>query len=448
MASFRVLSKAVLVLALAHASAAAEKVEVPNAAASNSALAEQCSRALGSLAQLACELARALLPAATGAEVVVVELKSDTELPAPAALRERVREVVAGALSNGTVEPARQRTGLRVALALEVRSGRLGISADARPRTRLWERSRARHNTVELHAYAARPIDFELRRFVPAPPLVVTRVLKARAPERGIVAMACGDVGADHTQELVLVSRSHVRLGRLAGGEFSEGRRTTWQALSSVAPAPLREPIAFVDITASGRLRVGSSDRSHGLLLDAELVPTERYPNQLPLAEGCVERAGMGFESYVRTCAESSSNYTRAGDAGAGVRGGARERPAGAVLDAVASFSEATVGRLLEDGSLLLISGASSTPLLASAGAQLAVGDADGDGAPEIAVSRNTLDPTNDGLSLFTLEQGKLRLRFELAAPSISAIAVCRERDGAGMAPIVLASADEIWIVK
>ncbi len=81
-------------------------------------------------------------------------------------------------------------------------------------------------------------------------------------------------------------------------------------------------------------------------------------------------------------------------------------------------------------------------------GAQLALGDADSDGSPELAYSLDTLDASKDRLTLVTLEGNKLTPRFELPAPSISAIAICSQREGPGMAPIVVATGDELWLIR
>src|SRR5688572_12318026 len=68
--------------------------------ASKAASSSSCGLSQGSLAYIGCSLAAALLPGAAGAEVAVVELKSDRELPAPDALRERLRESVRAALTQ------------------------------------------------------------------------------------------------------------------------------------------------------------------------------------------------------------------------------------------------------------------------------------------------------------------------------------------------------------
>jgi hypothetical protein len=51
-------------------------------------------------------------------------------------------------------------------------------------------------------------------------------------------------------------------------------------------------------------------------------------------------------------------------------------------------------------------------------------------------------------LTLVTLTQGKLTPRFALPAPGISAVTICDRREGPGMAPIVVASGDELWLLR
>ena len=71
-----------------------------------------------------------------------------------------------------------------------------------------------------------------------------------------------------------------------------------------------------------------------------------------------------------------------------------------------------------------------------------------GDGTPELAYSADTLEGGNDRLTLVTLQDKRLTPRFELAAPSISAVAICSQREGPGMATVVLATGDELWLIR
>jgi hypothetical protein len=390
-----------------------------------------CQTSRGSLAYVGCSLAQKLLPAAGAASVTIVELKSDRELPAADTLRERVRSAVQSALRPpGTGAHSAERSKLSVELRLEKSGGVLRVTAELRRAMGLWQRVRHKKPPAEQHAFVEVAIDAELRALIPAPPLVVSETLKLKAPERGIVALSCGPLASDGGQELVLVSRSNIRVGRIAGRAFIERKRASWSALSPVAPAPLREPIAVAEVT-TGKLRVGLSDRRDGLILSDDLAVTERFQGLLPLpGDACVERSERGWLALARPCTGAA----------------AAPRRAAPTLDALAGVPATWLARDADSGTLhttargLLPSGV-------RVGAQLALGDADSDGAPELAFSSDTLQPSEDRLSVVTLEGGKLRPRFVVAAPGISAIAICG-REGGGMAPIVLATGDELWLLR
>jgi hypothetical protein len=397
-----------------------------------------CQASQGSLALLGCSLAQKLGPAALGAGVTVVELKSDRELPAPGALSERVLHVVANAIVGGGASPKpTERSKLRVELRIEKSGGTLRVSAELRRATGLWQRILHNKPRAELRAFVEVPLDAELRSLIPPPPLVVAQTLKIKAPERGIVALACGPLGSEGGQELALVSRSSVRVGHIAGRVFVERKRAAWSALSPVAAAPLREPIANAEITPEGTLRVGLTDRRDGVELSSELAVMQRFEARLPVAGGCAARSELGLSVGLEPC---------------GTRGEVARAPATS-FDAVAGAGHGAVGRELGSARLLgALSDPQSrleSPLPAGrVGAQLALGDADSDGAPELAYSSDTLEAPKDRLVLVTLEAKKPIARFELAAPGIAAIAICNRREGPGMAPIVLAVGDELWLLR
>lgn len=411
------------------------------AEATSSAAPAACSASRGSLALLGCSLASSLLPQARGASVSVVELTTDQTLPAADALRERLRESVRLALAKP--QPDAEPSKLRVELKLDKSGSSLRVTADVRRSVGLWQRLRGHKPRVELHAFVEVPIDAELRALIPSPPLVVSQVLKMKAPERGIVALACGALGEDGGQELALVSRSSVRVGRIVKGGFAERQRVSWSGLSPVAPAPLREPIASAEIPAPGRLRIGITDRKDGLELDARLGVKSRFEGLLPVpGGGCVARAGVGLAGRLEACSKAEP---------------APGRRLGEVLDALAGARGWQVGRELATSKLAqsepaagkLAQGQSAAIALStSAGAQLALGDGDGDGVPELAYSAGTAEGSADRLTLVSLDGGGPRLRFELAAPSISAIAICAGREGPGMAPIAVVSGEELWLIR
>ena len=363
--------------------------------------------------------------------MTVVALKSDRELPAPDALRERVQSAVSAALGARRDAKSRDARKLLVELSIEKVGGVLRVTAELRRRTGLWQRIRHAKPSSERHAFVEAPLDAELRALIPPPPLVVSEVLKLPAPERGIVALACGPLGHDGGQELALVSRGNVRVGRIVGGAFAERKRAAWSGLSVVAPAPLREPIASAEITADGTLRLGLTDRRDGLVLSRDLGVLERFEGLLPVpGGGCVARSALGLAARFGRCATSGSS---------------RAEPV--TLDAVAGSPLAPLGR--EAGSARLWGARPELSQAASrVGAQLALGDADTDGNPDLAYSSDTLEPAKDRLTFVTLDGRKLTPRFELPARGISAIAICSVREGPGMAPLVIATGDELWLVR
>ena len=364
--------------------------------------------------------------------MTVVDLKSDRELPTAAALRERVQAAVTAALGprSPDAKPSDARK-LRVELSVEKSGGVLRVNAEVRRATGLWQRIRHAKPSSERHGFVEAPLDAELKALIPPPALVVSEVLKLKAPERGIVALACGPLGSDGGQELALVSRGNVRVGRVVGRAFAERKRASWSSLSAVAPAPLREPVASAEITTQGVLRVGLSDRKDGLELSRDLSVVARFPGLLPApGGGCVERSQLGVLARFDSCTAPGSS-----------------RAAPATLDAITGQSATQLGRDQVSGKL---SGARPELALAKSrvGAQLALGDADSDGAPDLAFSADTLDAARDRLTLITLEGNKLVPRFELPAPGISAIAICAGREGPGMAPVVVATGDELWLIR
>lgn len=306
----------------------------------------------------------------------------------------------------------------------------LRVSAELRRALGLWQRLRRDKPTSEAHGFAEVPLDAELRALVPPPPLVVGEALKVKSPDRGVVALACGPFGPDGGQELVLVSRSFVRVGRVQNRVFVERARAAWSSLSPVAASPLREPLASAEITAAGALRVGLSDRRDGLTLDRELNVAERYAGLLPLPGGtCTARHGLGLAVSPTPCA------------------GRPSLSSSPPLDALAGADDFWLGREMETGTLV---SARSGPALPNerVGAQLALGDADNDGYLELLYSADTLRAADDRLTLVTLKGDKVTARFQVPAPGISALAVCRRREGPGMAALVAAVGDELWLLR
>jgi hypothetical protein len=389
--------------------------------------ATSCRSPQSSLARLGCRLGEQLGAGARGATVTVLDLKSDRPLPNPDALRDRLRATVTDALGR-SAEPSKWR----VELTVEKAGGVLRVTADLRRALGLWQRLRREKPRSEAHAFVEVPLDGELRTLIPPPPLVVSETLRMKAPERGVVAVACGPLGPEGGQELVLVSRSAVRVGRIQGRAFVQRAGAAWSSLSPIAPSPLREPLASAEITPEGSIRVGLSDRRDGLTLDRDLRVTARHEGVLPVpGGGCAGRRG-GLGLQVLSC---------------GATPGRAPPVTGPELDALAGGAGGWLGRALDTHVLISSEGGSLLPQT-PVGAQLALGDADSDGARELAHSADTLEPQKDALTLVTLGSDGPIARFTLPMTGISALAICERQEGAGMTPLVVATAEELWLLR
>ncbi|HVY28691.1 MAG TPA: hypothetical protein VHB79_19175 [Polyangiaceae bacterium] len=385
---------------VASAAAFAALVVITPSARAEPASPLPCSPARHSVDYAACSLAEQLGAAAHGAGVSIVSLKSDRELPAPDQLRQRLQRALETALESRPKAAGRDR--LVVELSVEKVGGSLRFTADLKRAVGLWQRARHQKPRAEQHAFKEVPLDEELRVLIPPPPLVVGSVTKIKAPERGIVALACGPLAEDGAQELAIVSRSNVRVGRVVKRTFAERKRAAWTTLSAIAAVPLREPLASAEFTPNGWLRISLSDRAYDVDLGPDLSVRDQRLRQAPAVAG---------------------------------------------VDATASTGALRLGRDSSSGKLISLQPSGVVPPL-HVGAQLALGDADDDGNPELLYSVDTLDAAKDRLSVVTLQGAQAKPRFELPAPGISAVAVCQRREGPGMAAMVVATADELWLIQ
>jgi hypothetical protein len=82
-------------------------------------------------------------------------------------------------------------------------------------------------------------------------------------------------------------------------------------------------------------------------------------------------------------------------------------------------------------------------------GAQLALGDLDGDGAVELVSSLDTRDPKLDAVVVRTLVPNQAAAeRFRVPVPAgVRALGVCPQRAGA-MSPLVVATGDGVWVIR
>jgi hypothetical protein len=275
--------------------------------------------------------------------------------------------------------------------------------------------------------------------------LVAKRIDKATTNEPTPVAIACGDVDADGALELLLVGRHRISLGRIRAGQFVASATRTWSELSPLSRAPLREPIASAWIVPGRHVDVGSSDRLETIRFSPALAPAGKLGRRLPWpGGGCAHLVGLNVQPVIEPCAAGDpkpalDRVERPADALAGNHVPSADGR-GRLVRAERIFGESVV--LLKDD-------AGRGARVDGVGAQLAVGDLDGDGQPELVSGANVLDPAADALVVHTWQHdGRVRERLRLAVTTgVRALAVCPP-DSAGLSAVAVATSRAIWIVR
>ena len=439
-----------LLIAIATSGAGAEPAS--SAAPANAG----CERESTAIARSACLIGNAVQGQADTALVVAAPAAGDERVPVPGRVSERLAQLLAARLSSAARAETRplsladaQRSagsahGL-IYLSVALYRDRLDVSADSYVGAgHFWQRVRAPGLRLKGHAFASTPLDAELRALFPAIPLVVTRVDKATLAERDVLALVCGDVRGDGSSEIATVGRRKVQVGRLERGRFAARASLNWAEFSAVAPSPLREPIASGSVPEPGRLRVGLSDRVDTLDLTGALRVEHKWRGWMPWPGGaCTRRSGLGYEGKEQACPGSSA--TPSADFQTPVDAFASR----ALTNHEGQAHTLRVARPVGNEAARALDSLHAEVSIPNVGAQLAVGDLDEDGLPEIVSSSPSLDRRADQLVVRTLtDNGQLRERLRVPVPSgIDALAIC-PGDGRAMAPLVLATGDGIWVIR
>jgi hypothetical protein len=423
----------------------------PAAHAQPSCTAGQAS----ALSELGCELARGLGRLPAGALVVSAPITADPKPRDAAALAARLTSVLAGALrqksssESATLSRARSLAagaGTLVHLVPEIVRGELRVTADVYPVPRsFWDRVRDPEPNPRSHAFASRRLDAELRSFFPPVPLVAKRVDKASTGEQSPVAVACGDLDGDGALEAVLVGRARVQVGRVRGGRFVPTTTVAWTQLSPLSRAPLREPIGSAFIREGRWVDIGLTDRLDAVRLDAGFANPQKLGRRLPWpGGGCSRVLGTSIKREVERCAPADpappfAVVERSADALAGA----------SLLGTDGIPRQVRAFRVFNESAVMVRDDAGRSARLEGAGAQLALGDLDGDGRPELLTSADTLDPAGDALVVHTWQDdSKLVERLRLAVPTgVRALAVCPP-EGVGLSPVLVATAGELWVLR
>jgi hypothetical protein len=403
-----------------------------------------------------------------GASVVVVAAPLVTDDPAPRGeeLALRLAALVAGRIgSRAGVEPQTARLASARALAgrasalvyvqTEIAKGDLRTTIDVYPSiANAWDRIRNPATSPFSHGFGSAKIDAEVRGFLAPLLLEQATVDRARHDEGDVLAVACGDVDGDGGNELVLVSRTRVALGRIRAGHFTPERVASWGALAPRLSVPMRDPIGSA-VATLGAVDVGTTDYG-GMRLDADLGSGPPLLG-LPVWGGdgvvCLrsEPSAGAFDGAPVDCAMSREPRPKM----------AVPAPrfdafgAASVVDPRGNLRSVVAVR--EPSGKLRVKAADAASVAEGFfGAQLAVGDLDQDGVPEIATTVDTLASagqggrTDDAIDVVTwyLDGSEPRPRLHIAAPAgVRALAMCPPEEHAE--PMLIAVVgNEIWLVR
>ncbi|HEY3253501.1 MAG TPA: hypothetical protein VGJ91_06115, partial [Polyangiaceae bacterium] len=278
-----------------------------------------CDRESTAIGRSACRLAASIAGQADSALVVAAAATGEDRVALPAAISERLAQLVAaklGPAAQPLKEPLPLAQAERAAssargliyLSVSLYRDRLDVSADVYVGAgRFWQRVRSPGLKLKGHTFATTALDPELRALFPAIPLVVSRVDKVQTAEHDILALACGDLRGDGSREIAAVGRRRVQVGRLEHGHFAARVSLNWADSSAVAASPLREPIAACAVPEPGRLWVGLSDRADALELSGTLRVEHKWHALMPWpGAGCTRRMGLGYDGKARACPGSS----------------------------------------------------------------------------------------------------------------------------------------------
>lgn len=413
---------------------------------------------------IARSLARALpeLPPTTA--VVAAPLESDASAPRGQALAELVASRVAGERrlgvlpgTHGLVQAlARARGASHVLLVVpSIASGRLRVSASLHPvPSTVWARIRQPLPGAVAHAFAEAPVDAEVRAHLEPIPMTAFDMQRGRAFESGVLALACDDFDRDGAPEILSVSRHRVTISRIQGGRVVPLRARAWSELSPVHASPHREPIGAAlalalpasDPLAERELVVSLTDRALALRLDARLEPRERFPAFALATAGsyaCARLPAISLTGPLEPCAPGDPAPARASV------GGRYDAFASATLvEPSGRAFEVWAGR--EDGALEIFDDAGKRARVPGVGAQLALGDLDQDGRPELLRSLDVDRAADDAVVVATWDRDgrppRETARLPVAA-GVHALAVCPP-DGPGRAAFVVATPAELLVVR
>lgn len=415
------------------------------------------AEAAGAVDAVAQEAAQGLGQTPSSSVVVAAPLATDQPAPRGEELALRIAALLAGKLGTGahvhpqtaqlaTARAIAGRASALVYVQTELSRGDLRTTVDVYPSmANAWDRIRNPLPSPTGHAFSTAKIDAEVRVFLAPLVLEQASVHRARHDEGDVLALGCGDVDGDGGDELVLVSRSRVAMGRIKGGKFVVERAAPWGSLAPRAPVPMREPLGGAVVVA-GKVDVGTTDRS-SLSLTADFVghtPLSGLPAWGGDGVVCLapEPSAGAFDGAPFDCVDARENRPKLAvpsprfDAFA----------ASNVVDA-AGAARSIVAVREPSGKLRIRAGETQAAPDGTYGAQIAVLDLDQDGVPDVATS---VDGPDDAVNVWTWAGPgpELRGRLHLAAPGgVRALAACPPEEH-GQPVLAAVVGNEVWLVR
>ncbi|HLK41196.1 MAG TPA: hypothetical protein VKU41_30805 [Polyangiaceae bacterium] len=413
--------------------------------------------AAGALDAATREAGKSLVAPSGASLVVAAPLASDQSVIKVDDLALRVAALLAGCIGAGarahpqtaqlaTARALAGRASALVYVQTEIARGDLRVTVDVYPSMgNAWDRIRNPLPSPTGHAFATVKVDAEVRSYLSPLLLEQASISRARTDEAEVSALACGDFDGDGGNEIVLVSRERVALGRIRDGAFVVERAASWGTLGPKLPVPMREAIGGA-VVQTGRIAIGTTERG-GVALSSDFGKHDALAG-IPVWGGdgpvCLraEPSAGSFDGAPIDCAPTRDIRPKM----------AVPAPRFDAFAATTASDAAGVPRLVvavrePSGKVRLKCGDASAQPDGTFGAQLALGDLDEDGVPEIVT---TGDGPDDGITIGSWDpfKGDLRPRLHVPAPAgVRALAVCPP-EARGEPALVAVVGGEVWVIR